>query len=98
MIVHGMTSEPGMVSGETGFDTVFMSGMAGAAISKGGAEGCQAVGLAGKGIGLGQDNNINERLYGLKGRDVLLRKTISSASIPPRISEFQQALEKYYSR
>ncbi len=51
-----------------------------------------------KGIGLGEDNNINERLYGLKGREVLSGKAISSASIPSSISEFQKALEKHYSR
>lgn len=51
-----------------------------------------------KEIGLNQDNHINQGLYGMKGREVLSGKTISYASIPTSISEFQQALEKYYRR
>jgi lipid-binding SYLF domain-containing protein len=51
-----------------------------------------------KAIGLGQDNNINQGLYGIKGREILAGKVISAASIPSGISAFQQALERYYSR
>jgi len=48
--------------------------------------------------GLGQDNNINQGLYGIKGHEVLSGKAIAAASIPSGISAFQHALEKYYSR
>jgi L-asparaginase II len=47
-----MSAEPGMVSGDGGFDTVLMEALPGDVISKGGAEGCEAAGLPGRGIGI----------------------------------------------
>lgn len=51
-ITAAMNAEPEMVRGEGGFDSVLMRALPGAAASKGGAEGCQAVGLLGRGIGI----------------------------------------------
>ena len=43
---------------------------------------------------LDQDNNINLPLYGGKGYEVLTGKKIDSASIPPGVPAFQEALQK----
>lgn len=43
---------------------------------------------------LDQDNNINLPLYGGKGHEVLTGKKIDSASIPPGVPAFQEALQK----
>lgn len=51
-IVRSMNAEPEMVRGEGGFDTVVMRALPGLTICKGGAEGCQAIGLPGRGIGI----------------------------------------------
>lgn len=51
-VVRAMTSEPEMVSGEGKFDSVLMRALQGAVIAKGGAEGYEAVGLVGRGIGM----------------------------------------------
>jgi L-asparaginase II len=51
-ITAAMTAEPWMVSGEEGFDSHLMHGLPGVVVSKGGAEGCEAVGLLGRGIGI----------------------------------------------
>lgn len=51
-ITAAMNAEPGMVRGEGGFDTVLMEALPGVLASKGGAEGCQAVGVLGRGIGI----------------------------------------------
>jgi len=51
-----------------------------------------------KGVGLGEDNNINKALYGIKGVEVLLGKEITSKSVPAEIFSFQQTLQKHYSR
>lgn len=51
-IVRAMNAEPGMVSGTHGFDTLLMDALPGVLISKGGAEGCQGLGLVGRGIGI----------------------------------------------
>jgi lipid-binding SYLF domain-containing protein len=46
---------------------------------------------------LNPDNKINLPLYGMKGREVLAGgKIASTASIPPGIPVFRDALEKYY--
>ncbi|MDX6557861.1 MAG: hypothetical protein QOF72_910 [Blastocatellia bacterium] len=44
---------------------------------------------------LDQDNNINEPLYGARGREVLAGRKVDSASLPSGISAFQEALQKY---
>jgi L-asparaginase II len=51
-ICAAMNAEPGMVRGEGGFDTVLMGALPGLLISKGGAEGCHAIGVLGRGLGL----------------------------------------------
>lgn len=51
-----------------------------------------------KGVGLGEDNNINKGLYGIKGVEVLLGREIASESVPVEVFTFQQALQKHYSR
>lgn len=51
-IVTAMNAEPEMVRGEGGFDSVLMRALPGVVISKGGAEGCHAIGIVGRGIGL----------------------------------------------
>jgi L-asparaginase II len=51
-ITAAMTEAPEMVRGEGGFDSVLMRALDGAVVSKGGAEGCQCVGLVGRGIGI----------------------------------------------
>src|SRR6266446_3291343 len=43
---------------------------------------------------LDQDNNINLPLYSGKGHEVLAGKKIDSASIPPGVPAFQEALQK----
>lgn len=45
-IYHAMTTNPVMVSGPTGFDTRLMQAAGGMIVSKGGAEGYQAMGIA----------------------------------------------------
>lgn len=46
---------------------------------------------------LNPDNNINKPLYGMKGREVLAGAKIeTTATIPAGISQFQEALDKYY--
>lgn len=47
-----MNAEPEMVRGEGGFDSVLMRALPGLLVSKGGAEGCQAVGVLGQGLGI----------------------------------------------
>jgi lipid-binding SYLF domain-containing protein len=50
-----------------------------------------------KKFSLDPDNNINNPLYGMKGREVLAGKNIeTTATIPSGISTFQQSLQKYY--
>jgi len=51
-VTGAMTAAPEMVRGEGGFDTVLMRALPGVVVSKGGAEGCQCVGLLGQGLGL----------------------------------------------
>jgi len=51
-ITSAMSAHPGMVRGIGGFDTVLMEALPGALASKGGAEGCQCVGVLGRGLGL----------------------------------------------
>jgi lipid-binding SYLF domain-containing protein len=46
---------------------------------------------------LDQDNNINIPLYNGKGHEVLAGKKIDSASLPPGLAAFQEALQKYWS-
>lgn len=50
-IDQAMNAEPGMVRGERGFDTVLMEAVPGVLVCKGGAEGCEAVGVLGCGLG-----------------------------------------------
>jgi lipid-binding SYLF domain-containing protein len=45
---------------------------------------------------LDPDNNINNPLYAMKGREVLAGQKIDSQSLPAGISAFQEALTKYY--
>ncbi len=63
--------------------------------------------LDGKGFGKGfwkkfvldPDNNINTPLYGMKGREVLAGKKVETpGTIPVEISNYKDALEKYYPR
>lgn len=42
-----------------------------------------------------QDNNVNKSLYGAKGHEILTGKKVDPASLPPGISAFQEALQKY---
>lgn len=51
-IITAMNREPGMVRGEGGFDTIVMEALPGVTACKGGAEGCEAIGLIGRGIGI----------------------------------------------
>jgi len=51
-ITAAMNAEPEMVRGEGGFDSVVMRAMPGVLVCKGGAEGCEAAGLLGSGIGI----------------------------------------------
>jgi L-asparaginase II len=51
-ITTAMMAEPEMVRGEGGFDSVLMRALPGQIISKGGAEGCQVMGLMERGIGI----------------------------------------------
>ncbi|MGV3724411.1 MAG: asparaginase [Actinomycetota bacterium] len=51
-ITAAMNAHPGMVRGTGGFDTVLMEALPGVVASKGGAEGCQCVGVLGQGIGV----------------------------------------------
>lgn len=51
-ITSVMNAQPGMVRGDGGFDTVLMEALPDQVFSKGGAEGCQCVGIIDRGIGL----------------------------------------------
>lgn len=51
-ITRAMNAEPGMVRGEGGFDTVLLESAPGTLVCKGGAEGCQAVGVFSGGVGI----------------------------------------------
>lgn len=51
-ITAAMNAHPGMVRGMGGFDTVLMESLPGLLASKGGAEGCQCVGVLGQGLGV----------------------------------------------
>jgi lipid-binding SYLF domain-containing protein len=51
-----------------------------------------------KAFGLNPDNNINNPVYGVKGREVLTGKPIDPAKVLPGIASFQDALVKYYAR
>lgn len=51
-ITDAMVANPGLVAGHDRFDTVAMSLLAGAVVTKSGAEGVRAAALRGKGIGL----------------------------------------------
>ncbi len=51
-ITNAMNAEPEMVRGEGGYDTILMRALPGLTASKGGAEGCQCIGLPGRGIGI----------------------------------------------
>ncbi|MFN3652856.1 MAG: asparaginase [Armatimonadota bacterium] len=51
-ITGAMMAEPGMVRGEGGLDTVVMEALPGTVFCKGGAEGCEAAGIPGQGIGI----------------------------------------------
>ena len=44
---------------------------------------------------LNPDNNINKPVYGMKGREVLAGKKVATASLPPGITAYQEALQKY---
>jgi hypothetical protein len=49
-----------------------------------------------KAFNLNPDNNINNPVYGLKGREVLAGKRIDPAVVIPGISSYRDALIKYY--
>jgi lipid-binding SYLF domain-containing protein len=49
-----------------------------------------------KAFNLNPDNNINNPVYGLKGREVLAGKQIDPAVVIPGISSYRDALIKYY--
>jgi L-asparaginase II len=51
-ITAAMTAAPEMVRGEGGLDSVLMRALPGALFCKGGAEGCEGIGLLGRGIGI----------------------------------------------
>ena len=51
-----------------------------------------------KEFGLNPDNNINNPVYGVKGREVLTGKQIDPSTVIPGIPAFQEALNNYYSR
>jgi lipid-binding SYLF domain-containing protein len=51
-----------------------------------------------KAFGLNPDNNINNPVYGMKGREVLAGRQIDPATVLPGITSFQDALTKYYAR
>jgi len=44
---------------------------------------------------INSDNNINKAVYGLKAREVLAGKTPAVTTIPPAITEFQNALTSF---
>ncbi len=49
--------------------------------------------------GLNPDNNVNNSVYGMKGREVLAgKKPIERSKLPAGIEAFQEALAKYHSR
>jgi hypothetical protein len=50
-----------------------------------------------KSFALNPDNNINNPVYGMKGREVLAGKPVDPA-IVPGIASFQEALVKYFAR
>lgn len=45
---------------------------------------------------LNPDNNINNPLYGMKGREVLAGKRVETGALPSGILAYQEALQKYY--
>ena len=45
---------------------------------------------------LNPDNNINQPLYNMKGREVLAGKKVEAASLPAGITAYQAALLKHY--
>ena len=47
---------------------------------------------------LNPDNNINNPVYGIKGREVLAGKAIDASKVPTGIAAFQAALAKYHNR
>jgi hypothetical protein len=47
---------------------------------------------------LNPDNNINNPVYGMKGREVLAGKQIDPSTVVPGITSFQDALTKYFAR
>ena len=49
-----------------------------------------------KGVGVAEDNKINKPLYKLKGLEILAGQKVDSASLPPGITAFQEALRKYW--
>lgn len=49
-----------------------------------------------KSFALNPDNNINQPLYGMKGREVLAGTEVKVSAIPPGITPFFAALEKHY--
>lgn len=64
-------------------------------------DGLRGVNLKGdllRAIGLDQDNHINHRLYGLKGREILAGKKVDAGALPAGVKDFQEALQKYYNR
>ncbi|MDX6695454.1 MAG: hypothetical protein QOF02_3057 [Blastocatellia bacterium] len=44
---------------------------------------------------LNPDNNINNVLYRMKGRDVIARKPVNAETLPEGVNAFQQALTRY---
>jgi lipid-binding SYLF domain-containing protein len=51
-----------------------------------------------KSFALNPDNNINNPVYGMKGREVLAGKPVDPATVVPGIASFQEALVKYFAR
>ncbi|HEV8366989.1 MAG TPA: hypothetical protein VGQ39_03470 [Pyrinomonadaceae bacterium] len=51
-----------------------------------------------KSFGLNPDNNINNPVYGIKGREVLAGANVNPANVLAGIPAYQEALLKYYGR
>jgi hypothetical protein len=51
-----------------------------------------------KSFGLNPDNNINNPVYGMKGREVLTGKHIDPSAVVKGISAYRDALIKHYRR
>jgi len=51
-----------------------------------------------KSFSLNPDNNINQPVYGMKGREILTGKQINPASVLTGISAYRDALTKYFAR